>query len=315
MISFLEECKNAKSIAISGHVRPDGDCIGSCLALAMYLRQKMSDCAVDVLLEEPSDIFDVIAQVDSVISVDLDKTYDVFIALDCDYTRLGFSQNAYLTAGKTINIDHHVTNKALANVNHIRPEVGSTAELIFELLGEDAIDDEIAKALYIGIIHDTGVMQYSNTRPRTLEIAAKLITYNFDFSKIIEETFYQKNFKQTQVLGRVLLDSKRYLDDKCIIGCVSIETMNEYKARPQTLDGAVNKLKQVRGVECAALIYELEKGVSKVSLRSDNIDVSQICAFFGGGGHKQAAGFTWEGTQDDIVAKLLVKVDEYITCL
>ena len=309
MINLLDECKDAKSIAISGHIRPDGDCIGSCIAVALFLREKMPNCVVDVLLEDPSDIFNTISEIDTIISVDNNKEYEVFIVLDCDYSRLvSFAQSKFNKARKTINIDHHITNKGEATVNYINEEIGSTAEIIFEILGEENINLEIAKSLYIGIIHDTGVMQYSNTRPRTLEIVAKLIAFDFDFPRIIEETFYQKNYKQTQVLGRILVESFRVVEDKLIFGYIDKKTMDFYKARPQTLDGAVNKLKQVKGIECAVLIYELETGIYKISFRSEKIDVSEVASYFGGGGHIKASGVTIEGEISKIIDDITNKI-------
>mgnify|MGYP003298569659 CR=1 FL=1 len=107
-------------------------------------------------------------------------------------------------------------------------------------------DAELAKAIYIGIIHDTGVFQYSNTLPETMEKAAKLIGYGFDFPRLIQETFYQKTYKQTQITGRALVESMRFLEGKCIVSCVTRTMMDFYGAEPADLDGIVNHLRNIK---------------------------------------------------------------------
>mgnify|MGYP000831707115 FL=1 len=107
------------------------------------------------------------------------------------------------------------------------------------------MDAEIAKALYLGIVHDTGVFQYSNTTPDTLRIAAKLLAYGFDFSKLIDETFCEKTYVQNQVLGRALLESVRFMDGRCIFSSIDLKTMEFYKVVPKDLDGIVSQLRTV----------------------------------------------------------------------
>ena len=157
-LDLLKECKDAKRIGISGHVRPDGDCVGACLGLWQYLEKCFPAAEVQVFLERPADIFKDIkgfGEIDS--DFPEEPPFDVFFVLDCAADRLGEAQKYYNTAGKTINIDHHVSNKGCGQLNHIRPEVGSTSELIYDLMDTERLDRELAMALYAGIIHDTGV--------------------------------------------------------------------------------------------------------------------------------------------------------------
>jgi len=175
------------------------------------------------------------------------------------------------------------------------------------------LDEDIAKALYIGIIHDCGVFQYSNTSPRTMEIGAKLIGYGLPFSKLIEETFYQKNYVQSQIMGRALMESVRFMDDRCIVSCVSRKMMDFYEAKPSDLDGIVNQLRNIKGVDCAIFMYETGTMEYKVSLRSNEcVDVSKVAAFFGGGGHMRAAGCTMNGTFHDVVNNLSRQIEEQL---
>lgn len=170
---------------------------------------------------------------------------------------------------------------------------------------EKGLDIEIAKALYIGMIHDTGVFKYSNTSPETLQIAAKLIAYGFDFPKIIDETFYEKTYEQNLILGRAITESVRFMDGKCIFSAVDKEMMDFYNVGPKDLDGIVNQLRIVKGVECAIFMYQTGLMEYKVSLRSNGaVDVSVIASFFGGGGHVRAAGCTMQGTIHDVINNL-----------
>ena len=276
-IHIIEECKGAKRIGISGHIRPDGDCVGSCLALWQYIKKMMPQAVVKVFLQKPADIFQTINGFDEIDSSFGDEeAFDVFFALDCNGERLGEAESYFAQAKKRINIDHHISNAdGCGDVNYVRPNVGSTAELIYDLVcaegNEECLDQEIAKAIYIGIIHDTGAFQYSNTTSKTMEIGGKLIRYGFNFTKLIEETFYQKTYKQTVVLGHVVSSSRLLLDGNCAVGYITKEQMESYGVGHQDLDGIVNQLRNIKGVHCAIFMYETEENVYKVSLRSDEL--------------------------------------------
>lgn len=311
---IIEEVKDAKTIALGGHVRPDGDCVGSVMGLYLYLKKELPQARIDVFLEQPAAIFHCIGHMDE-IRTDFvtDTVYDVFLALDCNDERLGEALPAYQKAAKKINIDHHISNQGCGDVNVIEPSRSSTAELVYELLDPDRIDLEIARALYIGIIHDTGVFKYSNTSPRTLQIAAQLITFGFDFSELIEKTFYERTYVQTQIMGRAVLESMRFLDDRCIVSVVTRRMMEFYQVTPKDLDGIVNQLLVVGGVECAVFMYETGTLEYKVSMRSKGkVDVAAVAVKFGGGGHVRAAGCMMNGTYHDNINNLSIEIEEQL---
>lgn len=311
MKKILEEVKEAKTIGISGHIRPDGDCVGACMGMYLYLKKELKDARITVFLEKPSEVFDCISGVDTIKEADeKDSTvYDVFIALDCSKDRLGSAEPLFDRAVKKINIDHHISNMGCGDVNYIRADASSASELVYELLEEEKLDEEIAKALYIGIIHDTGVFQYSNTSPSTLQAASRLITFGFDFSKIIESTFYEKTFVQNQIMGRALLESILFMDGKCIAAVISKKMMEFYGVGGKDLDGIINQLRNTKGVDCAIFLYELDTLTYKVSLRSaGEVDVAKIAQFFGGGGHVRAAGCTMQGTAYDVINNLSAQI-------
>ena len=312
MKKILEEVRGAKSVAISGHIRPDGDCVGSCMGLYLYLTKELPGVQVDVFLEKPSDVFNCIQGVDEIKDAALyqNAAYDVFVALDCSKDRLGDAEVIFDHAKKTINIDHHISNNGCGDVNYLRADASSASELVYELLDGDRLDEEIAKALYIGIIHDTGVFQYSNTAPATLVAASELIKYGFNFPQIIEGTFYEKTYVQNQIMGRALLESILFMDGKCIVAVISKQMMNFYGVTGKDLDGIINQMRNTKGVECAIFLYELDNMEYKVSMRSGGqINVSAIAQFFGGGGHVRAAGCTVRGTAHDVINNISAQIE------
>lgn len=315
MQQLEKECQGAKSIVISGHIRPDGDCVGSCMAVYMYLKKTMSETRVSVILEQPAEIFNCIQDFDQIRQyTPAEESPDVFIVLDCEKSRLGEAQVLFEMAKKTINIDHHISNaQGCGDVNYVVSTASSTAELVYDIFDKEKLDVEIAKAIYIGMIHDTGIFQYSNTSPKTLHTAAELLTFGFDFPTLIDETFYEKTYNQNQILGRALLESIMFMDGKCIVSSIDRKSMDFYHAESQDLDGIVNQLRITRGVECAIFMYEVGTQQYKVSLRSCKyVDVSRVAGYFGGGGHIRAAGCSMNGSFHDVVNNLSEQIAKQI---
>jgi len=309
-INLIELCKDAKTVGITGHIKPDGDCVGSTLALYQYLSKMLPDSTVKIYLEQPSTIFsNMIGYQDIQTDATEDIEYDVFFVLDSIEDRIGHSEKYFKAAKKTINIDHHISNNGNCDINYILPKISSTSEMVYELLEEKNIDIGIAEAIYTGIIHDTGVFQYSNTSPRTFEVASKLISYGFDFSHIIDTTFYEKTFLQTRILGHALLKSQLILEGKAVVSCISLKDFESLQANSKDLDGIVNQLRQIKGVECAIFMYQISENLYKVSLRSSSaVNVSRIASFFGGGGHFKAGGCSLEGTEEEVIDKITIQI-------
>jgi len=308
-MELLKECKGASRIGISGHIRPDGDCVGSCLGLYLYLKKNLPESEVSVFLENPPEIFSEIKGFDEICKEASADTFDVFFALDCGADRLGDFQSMFDGATKKINIDHHISNIGCGDVNYVVPTASSTSELVYDVIGEDGVDADIAKALYIGIIHDCGVFQYSCTSPKTMQIGGKLMELVPDFPRIIEETFYQKTYVQSQIMGRALMESIRFMDGACIVSSVSKKDMEFYDVTSKDLDGIVNQLRNIKGVHCAIFMYETDVLEYKVSMRSDEkVNVAEVASYFGGGGHVRAAGCTMKGTFHDCVNNLSLHI-------
>ena len=313
-MNLLQEVSGAKRIGISGHVRPDGDCVGACLSLWQYLKKKLPEAEIKVILEKPPKIYEYIKGFDEIeTGFPQEEPFDVYFALDCNEERLGDAGEYFRAAKKRINIDHHVSNQGCGDVNLVLPQIGSTCEVLYDLYGEEGLDRDIAEALYTGIIHDTGVFQYSNTTQETMRKGGVLIGFGFDHARLVLETFYQKTYIQSQIMGRVLLESIRFMDGSCIVGVASRKVMDFYQATSEDLDGIVNQLRNIEGVHCAIFMHEIEEKEYKISLRSDEqVDVSKVAVLFGGGGHARAAGCTMKGTFHDCVNKLSLHIERQL---
>lgn len=304
--------QEAHKVAIGGHVRPDGDCIGSCMGLCGYINNNYPSIKADVYLEPIPEKFKIIKGTEDIRSeIPKDTVYDLYICLDCgDMERLGFSAPLFQAALHTCCIDHHISNKSFAEDNYIVPDASSTAELVYGLLDKDKVTKEIAECLYMGIAHDTGVFQYSNASPSAFRAAADLLETGIDASSLIDYTFYEKTYAQNQVLGRALLESIVFMDGKCIAAFMKKAQMEFYGVTAEDLDGIVAQLRITQGVEVAIFAYETEKDLYKVSLRSKReVDVSVIAEYFGGGGHVKAAGCMMPGSIYDVMNNLSRRIE------
>lgn len=314
MCKLEQMLQDVNTVAIAGHVNPDGDCIGSCMALYLYLKDNFPRIQADVYLETYKEEFSYISGIRNTKDVCPEgMIYDVFFALDVSRDRIGVAGPCFDTAKRTVCIDHHITNPGYADENYIEPNASATSEVLFGLMEEDKISEACAEALYTGIIHDSGVFQYSNTSPATLRVAAALLEKGIPASEIIEHSFNMKTYVQNQILGRTLLESILLLDKKCIVGIVRQREMKFYGITPKDLDGIVNQLRVTKGVEVALFLYETATQQFKVSMRSNGkVDVSDIAEKFGGGGHVRAAGCTLQGSVYDVINNITYYIEQQL---
>lgn len=318
MINLISLCENAEKIGISGHIRPDGDCVGATCGLWQFLNKAFPDKQIELRLEKPADIYDFIPGTARITDNEEAIVYDVFFVLDSVPERTGSAEKYYKSAKVKVNVDHHITNPGCGDLCYIDAKASSASELIYDLIKEadperKYMDAMLAETIYLGIIQDCGVFQYSNTSPKTLKIAAELISYGFDFPKLIESTFYEKTYIQNQVLGFALNHSTRCLSDRFIYSVVTRGDMEALGAGDHDFEGVVNQLRYTKGVLAAALLHETKEGNYKVSLRSGGeVDVAKVAAAFGGGGHVRAAGCTLWGTREEMASRLTEKIAEQI---
>ncbi len=316
MNSIIEELKGARKVAITGHVRPDGDCTGATLGLYNYLLENMQELSVDIYLESVEPRFEFLSRsADVQTEANKNIEYDVFVILDCgDLRRVAdFTQDLIKNAKKTICIDHHLSSENFADINHVFPKISSACEVLYELLDDELISKNVAECLYVGMVHDTGVFKYQSVTSRTMEIAGKLMDKGINFTSIIDDTFFRKSYVQNKLLGLSLINSELLVDGKLIYSHMPLKTLKEYGVPGRDLSGVIDQLRFTDGVEVALFIYDLPDGSAKVSMRSVNsVDVNRIANEFGGGGHMRAAGFTTKIPVPEVVKKISELLSEQI---
>jgi len=301
------------SVIILGHVRPDGDCVGSCLAAFNYVEKLRPGQDVKLILEPFAASFKMLPG-SGMVSHDFEGTADICLCLDTsDKERLGQGKQIFDTASVRICIDHHHTNTGFADVNVIRGEISSASELLAGMLSDEVMDKDIASCLYLGIVHDTGCFKHSNTKRATMETAGKLLAYGIPSSRIIDDTFFRKTYTQNKLLGRALTNAGLFLSGKMIGTAITARDMEELSADSRDTEGIVDQLRVTEGVEIAVFLYELHPGEFKISMRSnDYMDVSAIAGHFGGGGHIRAAGGSSTDSADRIFETIAALADEQL---
>jgi len=312
MIDLDPILKDKKTIAIGGHVRPDGDCVGSVLSMYNFIKDNYKEAEVKAYLEYIPRIFMFLKGAeDLILPSESNESVDLFICLDCsDLKRLGPSQSRFIAAKETLCIDHHLTDEEFATYNHIIPDYSSTCELLYDLFGEEKITKEIAECLYTGIIHDTGVFRYDCTTKDTMRKAGILMDKGIDFPRIIDKTFFQKTFNQNRVLGHALEKSVRLSDDRIVATFITRSEMKEYEVEARHLEGIVSALRDTKDSLAAIFLYELEVGHFKVSMRSTaDINLVSVAARHGGGGHAKAAGCEIDGDPVEAIANISQEIE------
>ncbi|MBR1899565.1 MAG: DHH family phosphoesterase, partial [Lachnospiraceae bacterium] len=215
MTDLDELLTGARRVGIAGHVKPDGDAFGSCMGLYLFLKEYYPQIEAAVYLEDSySKSYTFVSHSDEILhDYPKQEPHDVFFSLDCaDPARLGNAGVYFSAAKKQVVIDHHVSNHGFGMINEIQPDSSSTSEIIALMIGKDRISKTIAEPLYMGIVHDTGIFQYSCTSSRTMMVGGWLMDTGIAFSKICDDTFFTKDYHQNQILGRALTESILMLD-------------------------------------------------------------------------------------------------------
>ena len=313
-MSFLEDqIMQSRTIAITGHTRPDGDCVGACMGLYNYIVENYPEIRVDVFLEPIAGSYKLIKRTDEIRQPEgRPEAYDLFICLDnSQKDRMTKGMEAYFdAAAATINVDHHISNTRFAQTNHVVAEASSASEVLYDLLDPEKITLSAAEALYMGIICDSGVFKYASTSEHTMQIAGRLMHLGVDSGRLIDEVFYERTYVQAQLLGQALLNSVRLFEGRCIYTVITREMFRKFQVGPDDLEGIVEQLRLTKGVEAAILISETEEGTSKFSFRSKRyMDVNKVAALCGGGGHIRAAGCTVHGDWNESLKIFLEAIE------
>lgn len=314
---IIGEIKKGKTFLVSSHVNPEGDAVGSSLALALGMRQLGKDVTV-YLPDRVPEIFRFLPSADKVVSR-LDGTYDATFVVDCgQMDRLGREFNNIDEKGKIINIDHHPTNNGFGDINILEPGASATGEIVFDLLKAIpvVITIDMATNIYTAILTDTGSFRYSSATPRAFQIAGELVAKGVDPWGIAQRVYESYPAKRFRLLGEVLETLEVTSSRKVASLIVTQEMLDKTGADKELTDGFVNFARAVEGVEVAVLFRESGPGVCKVSFRSrGRCDVSQIAEVFGGGGHRNAAGCEIKGPLEEVKAKVLKAINKQLAII
>jgi len=290
-----------REIYIASHVNPDGDNIGSILALALALKKINKNVYVIKTDEIPSDYM-FLPGIDLIQSYDV-KVPELLIVLDCgDVNRLGKYRGLVTTSKKVINIDHHISNTGFGNYNIVNDKASSTGELVYEIIENlgIVIDKDIATCIYTAMSTDTGSFMYDSVTDKTHEIIATLIRVGIDKSKINISLYQSRSMERTNLFINSFSTLKTYNKNKIAIIRVTQEMLKKSNAKMEDTEGIISFIRDIDSVEVAVLLKEYGENEIKVSLRSkEYVDVSKICATFNGGGHIRASGCTIHSTIED----------------
>ena len=304
---LIQHIKDASYILVAGHVSPDGDAIGACIAMGLILEKMGKEYGI--LLESPSDQYNYLLSTAKVLSEVPEKTCDLFIALDCaDFDRLGPFKDAFEKATISWNVDHHISNTGYGTYNHVDTDASSASEIVFGIYEASKVemDHQIAQAIYTGIVYDTAAFKHSNTTSRTHRIASELIQEDFNFSSIIQQMFYEQPLVSVQLEGAAIRNIESYFDNALVMATLSLGEISLYSPDGKGTSGIVNALKNIKDSKVAVFLYEKSEGEIKISLRSeDPHDVCQVAKNFGGGGHIKAAGATIYGSLEEAKEKII----------
>lgn len=320
LISEISAClKNHATFLITTHVRPDGDAIGSLLAMASWLRKR--DKRIKAIIADPVPKQYLFLPNVSLIEINNKKktgNIEIAIALDtAEKARSGGILEAWGPFDKIINIDHHISNTKFGDLNWIVPEASSTSELVFRLVETSGfpIDQEMATHLYTGILTDTGSFHFNNTSALTLYIASQLVAYGANPTAIAEAVYESRSLDQLQTLGK-LLSSLQTNDDGSIAWAVIDEKIiNNAAMASQDFDWFIDFARNLSDVKVVFLLKKIKNQLFKISLRSKGsdgnvINVSRLASKFGGGGHVRAAGCEMSGTSETIIRSILAVIKE-----
>jgi phosphoesterase RecJ-like protein len=298
---ILEEFQKANFIVLTGHIHPDGDCLGSMLALNEYLESEGK--RVQMLLD--GDVPEVYYYLPGSCAITRPlpgiMDCDLLVVVDAsDEERLGSVKSAI--RAKTLNIDHHISNNKFADYWYIDTKAAATGEIILQLLeyAKATITLSMAVNLYTAIASDCGFFRYANTTSATLRYAAALVDVGVQ-PHFISEYLETKPLESVMTLRNVLDTLEIYRDGKIASIIVSQEITDNAS---ENTEGLINYPRNIEGVEIAIMFKIIDGNSTRVSFRSRNVDVSQLALSFGGGGHMRAAGCAVNG--EFSVAKALI---------
>ena len=296
LLQFDNIIKTSKNILILSHINPDGDTLGSMCGLYSAILDNHKKKAEMLLMSELPEVYDFLPYIKNAKNLkeyDKSREYDLVINVDvASYDRMFDSEPLFKKAKNTINIDHHITNDSYADFNYLNPNASSTGEVLYYML--EGLKWKISKStainLYTAILTDTGSFKYSNTTAKAFEASSKLVELGASPIEIYKNC-YESNSKAHFMFQTYCLNNTNFSDDnKIAYTVVYKKDVERFNVADDCTEGLAEKLRAIKTVEVSFIVKELAAALSKISMRSEKLDVSEICSKYGGGGHKLAAG-------------------------
>ncbi|HEV8354733.1 MAG TPA: DHH family phosphoesterase [bacterium] len=302
--------RTSRSVLIVCHVGPDGDCIGSALALALALDEVRVPCTIGSADGVPLSLR-FLPSSTRIVTVPPQEAPDTSIAMECSTPeRAGVFAPALMAARTVINLDHHLSNSGYGTIVYWDQRAAAAGEQVHEIIRALGVPmtPEIAECLLAAVVTDTGVFRYPNVTPQVLRRAADLVEAGGSVHRIVEEVYETKTASSLRLLGRALAEMHRSADGRAAWTVVTPKMMADTGAIPEETTGITGALRQILGVRVALMFEQTPEGI-RVSIRSrDGARSNVIADAFGGGGHSGAAGFTSPGRLDDVIAATLREV-------
>lgn len=312
MISRIAEAlSECSTILVVSHIDPDGDALGSMLAMDQYLRDSGKQ-VTSVCDSEIPDKYKFLPGANRILdtrSLDASKVFDAIVVLECpEQSRVGASLRFFETASHVLVIDHHHGNRMFGTVNWVEPAASSVAEMLFQYFQATGyeISPTVADCLYTGLLTDTGRFRYGSTSASSFQMAAYLREAGADIRGIVDRVYYQMPQSSLRMLGQVLSNMEYHADNRICVLMLTNAIREATGATDSDSDGLAEYSLYTTGVEVGLIFKETTDGAVKVSIRTyDRVDAQEIASQFNGGGHKNAAGCKISGALSDVKPKVL----------
>lgn len=301
---IISAIKNAETVLVCGHIRPDGDCIGSVLAMRKLCVKLGAKCDGVCDCDKPAH-YAFLPDYEKY-CVTTCKNYDLFIALDSgDEKRLGKYAKYLSSCKNSINIDHHPSNDRYAKYNLVDETASSVCQILYELFCDSGlIDLDTAQLLYVGLSTDTGNFMHSNTNAKVFSVAAALCAFGIDVATINHNLYRNNTMNKTLLTAKAIENIKLFCDGKIALMTIMRDDLKKCGCDDTDTEGLIDYASSITGVRISICMCE-QDGLFRVSFRSTGADVSAVAALFGGGGHKVASGCVITGDAEDVGRKVV----------
>ena len=313
-VKLNDSIKSAKNILIISHINPDGDTLGSMCALYHVIKENFKrKCDMLVLSKVPGN-YEFLPDINNaILAEEIDKSlvYDLAICIDiAALNRFEEAKTLFDKARFRINIDHHKTNTKYADLNLIDANASSAGEFLYEIMNnlKWKITKNTAICLYTAILTDTGSFRFSNTTPRTFRTVADLVGMGIDAVEIYKNCYETNSKSMVMFQANCISNAKFTENDKIAYSVIYKKDIERFSAGDDCTEGLAEKLRAIESVNVSFIVKQIGDRISKISMRSKDIDVSEICAIFGGGGHTCAAGCVIKSGPETAAKKILAEL-------